>query len=185
LAANDISGVLRISGRVAISPTDFSGSFPFGGTEIGSVGSVVSVPGNFSAVIEGEEFGGHVLDTVISTRGYIVAFMLRTYDDDAWSTVFPFTEAGGVSGKTLVRVNPTTSRPGSLGSAQAVSLLFYPDNPLHHPALYFKKAIPEIDEAAELASDLRTEFQVPAIFRAIPPASGDTAQQGLFEDFTL
>lgn len=188
MAAPEVLEALRVPGQLIVGPTLTTGGIPFGGTRLGLVRNVVLRMKEGRVEITAEELGVEVVDYVLTGADYQIAFALRGWDADAWSTVFPNTTLGALGGQTGV-VAPGPVEPGRLGSSRAVKLLFAPDDTARHPAVYFPAAIPLAAETQEVALSKAkpSEYLIMAAFRATRDGhgTGRQAQIQLIEDLTL
>lgn len=184
MAVPNLAEIMRIPGTVIKAPSDLSAAYPYGGTVLGAISEVEAQEAFADVTVRDENFG-IVTEVLYSGSQLAIGFNLRGYDADAIGTVFPDTTLG-TSGKRIIGSDPTTYRAGSKGTARAVALLYAPDNPLNHPAVYFPAAIPRRRETSEIALDLRIEAVWPVLFLAVQPSGGgDPYQIGLIEELTL
>lgn len=185
MAVADVRNVQYIRGRLAKAPTDFTAAFPHGGTALGLFGKIelriVPIRGEVTA----EEYHGIPVEVIEGGERVVVGALLREYDADAISTLFPGTSTGTKTGKPVVARTFTTLR-GGLGSARSVALVFSPEDTEARPALYLPRAVPLLAEQASLSYSISREWGVPVMFLALPDgsASGRIYQIGLLEDLT-
>jgi len=174
--------IRHVPARVAINPTDLTASFPHGGTEIGTVRDIVLRTDVRHAQVVAEEFG-EVVEDVFVGSSVIAAMVIREFDSDAVSTLFPWAVTGSSSGEPVVRY-PTTSQAGDLRSGDAVTLIITPVDEARHPATILYSAVPMVDDAAELTYSLEREFAVAAMFQGLRDGSGRIYEIGRLEDLT-
>jgi len=176
MATRDPLKALRVPGRVCINPTDnppgSSVPFPFGGIELGLVRDVVLRRRERRFSNTAEEFGGEPAEELYLGETWDLLFALRGFDNDAIQTLFPNTTAHALSGQRGIVHPGSNRREGSAWStASAVRLLFAPDEPLSHPGVYFRSAIPLVAEELELPlsrnPDAGGELLIAVAFRAL------------------
>jgi len=184
MGASAVGKVIRVKCRLIKDPTDLSLAFPYGGTELGLTRRVVWRVQPIRGDITAEEYHGAVVETLQGAKNAIVTCVLSEYDPDAYSTLWEGVTTATASGHPLL-VHTMTTQRGELGSDRAVSILIVPQATEEHPALYFPRAIPLIDESADIAHQLPEEWGVPCVYRAIPDATGRVFIEGVLEDITL
>jgi len=192
MAIGSVTNFIKISGRIAHTPTDFLAAFPHGGTAMGEIreGGLAFNP-EFEA-LTAEEYGGTTVDFV--QRGPSASFgaVLREFDADALAAIFPNIATGAASGRPIVRgrvfdttTGSTPVQPGALASDRAVSLVVSPRATDEHPAIYIPNAIPLLDEAATMQINIGIEVGFAVLFHAIPNSDGRLYDIGLLEDLTV
>lgn len=169
MATPNLGGILRLRGRLVKNPTTLAGSFPFGGTPLGLTRNAIFRYGTKTTDVVAEEFGGKVIEKVFVTDMAVFAAVMRDYDVDMIKTIFPSVPIG-----SLVR-HVKTDR-GSLVSPRAFKLLFVPLAETAHPYILIYKALPALEETAELQLNAGVEIGVAAMFTAIP--DDDTTPPG-------
>ena len=184
MAAPDVTRAMRVKGRLCIDPTDFSTAWPHGGTGLGMVRDVAVRNGRMTEQITAEEFGVEVIDVIDLGESWVLAATLREWDADALAKVFPAGKAGATTTERVVEY-PKSYRAGTLLSSSTVKLLFTPDDQTIHPAVLFYRALPLVEETAELSFQLGLDLVVPVMFVAIRDASANMVQVGLLEDLTV
>lgn len=185
MASPDINAVLHVPGRLCVNPTSLATAWPHGGTGLGLVGDVVVKPGQASEHLHEESFGVETIDVLDLGEAWTLAATLRSFDSDAVAAVFPATVTGTTSGKTGVAYPGASYRAGTLRSSNSVSLLFTPDDPGRHDFVYFPRAVPLVDEAAELQRQIAKEQVVAVMFVAIRDSSNRVCLIQRKEDLTL
>lgn len=187
MAAPDVLKALRVPGRIAVAPTDLTTAWPHGGTGLGLVQAVTLKRAQAHVPIRAEDFGPvEVIDELYLGEAYELAFLLRGWDGDGWGQVFPNTFTGSTGGLVGLRY-PGSVYPGELRGGAAAKVLFTPDDPLRHPAVYFPQAIAVAGETEELYLHRKKELVLKAAFVATRDAAtaGRLAQVQLLEDLTL
>lgn len=188
MSTADLNQSLSAPGRLVINPTSLSGSFPYGGTQIGEVRDVrVVITGGWFDV-EAEEFGGAIVESVWSGENVALGCYLRQFDETAVATVFPNTKTGTTTKRVAVThymdaASPV--RPGHLLSSRGVKLLFVPFDVDRVRAVYFSRALPRTNESVALQRALGVREEIPALFLAIPNASGKVYQIDFIREITL
>jgi hypothetical protein len=184
MALANSGDVLRVGGRLCSGPTDLSAAFPHGGTALGMVSEVLFRPNLKRAEITAEEFGGEPVEVVVTSETCVFGCLLRGIDSDAWNLAFEDTTVGSGSGKPVVDY-PGSTRAGALGSSRSAKILWSPDDIQSDPAILLYKAIPILDETAELALSISQEMVVRVVFQGIRDGSGNVYQIGRLEDLTV
>jgi len=178
----------RFTAAICKSPTNLATAFPHGGDALGIIGDFVftSEPNNVS--VEAEEYGGVVCDYVRGGEKAVITGVLRTWDDDAISAIFPNTATGSGSNRQLIKSQVAGSgmtKPGKLASAGSFPLLISSDAPDHNPSLLLYNAIPLIDTQVRLSSSPAVEGGLAVAFHAAPDDEGKLYHMGLLEDMSL
>lgn len=187
MATANVNNILRVPGRLVKDPSALASAFPHGGTALGLTRDMEFRFGFKTSVVTGEEFGSSVVETIYAGEAVIFAAVLREFDNDALSAIFPNTTTGG-SGDEIIEYKPgdnTTNRPGTLLSTKAFKLLFSPRAVDAHPHILIYNAIPAVEEAAMLQASLGHEFGIAVAFHGTPDATGRTYQIGKRADLTL
>ena len=178
--------VLKIPGKLVKDPTDLAAAYPYGGTELGLYRSVVFNPGMSYRPILAEEHAMAAVEVLVGEMAPTVACTLRSYDDDAIAAIFPQQAAGGTSGHKVISWKATgTGRAGTRVSQSSMKLLFVPNAPIRHPAIYIPDAMPAIAEDASVALSSGSEWGVNIVFHCRPDATDRLALAGRIVDLTL
>jgi len=168
MAARSSIRTLRAPGRLVVNPTtEFAdGTFPYGGTEVGSVrGAVLRALGTNFAVFN--EVRGEISDILESNHRWTFSCFLRGWDADALELLFADGyELGDISGQATFAV-PGAQVPGASANNRAVVLAYIPDDKIHAPAVLLYKAIPDWSEAAEIAFQRGSELGIPLSFECL------------------
>lgn len=187
MATSDARNILRGGGRLVVSPTSVGGAFPHGGTELGEVRSIEFVPEVQTRQILRESIGGAVVDDIQLGERAVLVGILRSWDSDILSVLFPVSAAGG-SGRIINGHAKGTVRPGELiGPARSVKLLYVANAPTRDPSLVLYRALPRMDSAARIALSIPQGFGLPFAFEATPDstASAKIYQMARLSDITL
>lgn len=185
MATEKLQNLMFISGRLVHSPTDLTAAYPHGGTELGYAREITLIPSQVTTFIRGEEFGQTIVEAIEGGRSWVLGANLRGWDDDAIDTFFPGTALGTTTGRRYITETTTSPQPGALLSSRAIELLFVPDDTDNYPIILFRRALPLVEEAAELAFALRSEFTIPVMFIAIPDTDGKIIDIGWKQDITI
>lgn len=174
-----VDEILKMKGRLVKDPTNLANPFPHGGTELGLVRDIRYRPGIKTRRVRAEEFGRVVEGIIANAQGVIVA-VLRGWDVDAITAIYPFSAVGG-SGAPLVTTNPSSAnaadRAGRKVSDSAFTLVFAPTDEANHLFVIFDFALPMLEDTAELQFEIGTEFGLPVMFEASARASDGRAEQ--------
>lgn len=175
MAAADLNQCLAAPGLLCMNPTDLTAAFPHGGTALGEVYMARALFTSAYFDITAEEYGNRAVDSVYSGENIAFSCVLRQFDESAVAAVFPNTATGTTSQRVSVKgwedaASPV--RPGHLGSSRSVKLLFSPLDPDRCRALILYRALPRVGESLDLRFAFDARQEVPALFLAIPDASG-------------
>ena len=131
MATSNARNIRRFKGRLTWNPTDLTAAFPHGGTELGVVRDLVFRFGLETEEILAEEWGNVPTEYVHVGSSAFLAAILREFDNDAISTIFPDSATGAVSGDTRPRaaVNGSVTLGGTLLSTNSGLLVVSPDSP--------------------------------------------------------
>ena len=175
--------ILRVPGQLCINPTDLSIDFPHGGTAIGETKEKVITQSIGRVSIQAEELG-EVVEEIITDTKIVFACLIRGYDADAISTVFPNTVVGSITGERVIN-GPGTVRAGTRNSTRSVILCFSPEDLDNHPMGLFLRALPMLSETMELNLALQGDFEMGIVFNCIRDTNGRMYQIGLRDDLSL
>ena len=188
MSTGSVRDVLRVPGKLVINPTDITAAFPHGGTELGLTRDSEMRFGIKTELVHAEEWGNQPVESVYCGESAVFAAVLREWDNDALSNIFPNTGTGSVSGdKTILgRVDGVgVNRAGYLLSGKSFILLFSPKSVDRHPMVIIRKAIPMVEESSLLQLSLAEELGIAVVFQAIPDSSDRLYDVGKREDLTL
>jgi hypothetical protein len=178
--------LIRAPGRLSINPVAL-GAYPHGGLGLGPVKAISLKPGMRYKEIVAEEYAERV-EVIAGDVGWAMAAVLRSYDSDALTRLFPVT-AVGVSGAIVVRhpneLDANAARAGRLMSSAAITVVFTPDSPAHHPGAILHRAIPLVDEAAAMSLSLSSEWGLAVMFLPIRNVAGKSVSIGRVGDLAL
>lgn len=186
MASGTITRTIRNPGRLVVDPTSLSGSYPYGGTEVGlSTQATLSVLSDEPFRVWSEGLG-EVTDVLEPNKRFAFSCLLRGWDHDAIELLFPRNyAAGAVSPNHALYQEPGTRTPGQSASGRAVVLLFVPDDLLHGKAVLCYSAIPEWTSGAEFVFQRSGELLLPVVADCLRNSSGLTLEVGTFGDLTL
>lgn len=184
-SANSVK-IIRAPGRVVIGPTTSadSGSFPFGGTEIGRIGMFALASNGDNLTVEPEGLS-RVADVLEGSIRFSVSFQLRGWDDDAIELLFPDQFAEGDLTRHAVFAVPGVTKPGSSALARAQTILFVPDDPVNVPALIVYRGVPDWRRASDVALRRNQELAIPVAIEAVQDDSGRILAMGRIHDLEI
>lgn len=186
MASSDAQKIVGpVEGFLCIDPTDLTAAFPHGGTAIGTVRDEEFRPGPQERAIFAEEYGVNI---EVYHAGWDPVFLcvLRDYDDDAVSAIWPDVTTTGLSRPGLqARVSANDFRAGKRMSDLAVKLLFSPRALDAHKFIVLYKAIPIVQPDASILLNLGDEIGTGVMFRGIPDATGRLFQERFRADLDL
>lgn len=185
----DISALFKVPGRLCVNPASFSGTYPYGGTDLGLLREIRLRVQNFTEDVSEEGLGVKVVWGKLDMGElWHIAAIVRAPDQGQLHRLFGASKTGAVSGRTIV-VSPGASlspvvRVGAW--LPTVKLLFAP-NDVTQWHVYFPAATADLEEEAELALSLAKDFDAPAVYTAMPPAGGllESVQFGPIEDLVF
>jgi hypothetical protein len=171
--ASDVEGVLFNGGRLAINPTDLSGAWPYGGTELGVASFVRAFPRFLSQSYEREQDNGIQHVAYLGER-WRVGALLEQWNNDAAAAVFPNTRLA-----TGDRILTSPGQALSAGqSPTSVKLLIAPfDEWEDGQALILYDAVPLIEETAELNFSFIRTFRLAMLFEAQPTGDAEKTHE--------
>lgn len=180
-------------GKLYKNPSSLSTGVSGYGTELGLVKDVVVLPSRAYSKITAEEFGAEVVDYLDLGEAAVCTAVLRApSDDDVVSTIFAGVTQGAASGNKIrswpPHSNPSLAsdyRAGRLLTERAIVLLFVPTDADRHPAFILYKALPMLDEAAELNFSLATALEYGVVFAGVRDTTDRVFCQGKLEDLSL
>jgi hypothetical protein len=181
MASPNVRDILSVPGRLSYGPTNLTTAYPHGGTALGIVQEVYLKIDAPTMYVEAEEYGGEKVEGFITREGCALGFILRSWDRNALSILFPNTVVGATAGKRRV-ASPSTIRAGEPLSNRSVVLVFTPDDTDRHAMFLMRRALPAIETTTEVRLRLDEEFGIPAIFHGIRDTSGRLYEWGVPHD---
>lgn len=175
---------LKIPGRLSMNPTDLGAVYPHGGTPLGVCEEIVVRPEARYQFVTAEEYGGERVEGSVTYEGIVLAAVLKSYDLDMISKVFPNASAGSVSGKVALAA-PGSVRTGARLSDRSCVLCFTPDDEDRHPMLIVRRAIPAVEESAQLTLRIDESWALGVVFYGIRDSSSRLYSYGLRRDLSL
>lgn len=180
----------HLSGRLCHTPTDFSSgtSFPYGGTNIGEFRDGVFAINSQHSMIDAEEFCGRRVDYVRRGDSAALVAVLREFDSDALSMIYPNVTTTTDSGRPRVEsrnFGGSGNLPGSRVSSESKVLLFCPQSPNNVPAIILYNAIPVPEETGEIPLTIGSEAGFPVAFEGTHNSNGWVYQMALLSDMQL
>ena len=184
MTAPNLAALLRVPGRLIVSPTDFLAASPYGGTILGMVRGVEVRMDIRSNLVTAEEWGGVTTEVVYAGETVVLAAILREWDSDAVASVFPYAASGAATGR---RVASQTVDAGTRAGTRrtAAGIVFAPLAADAHPWVYFPAAIPLLDQSVRFGLGLDQEAGFGAVWHAVPDDSGRVYQIGFRPDLTV
>lgn len=184
MAAGSAARVIRATGRLVADPTDLRTAYPHGGVEIGLTRMVVVQPLGSPLRVESEGLG-EATDVLDGPERYVLACLLRGWDDDAIRLCFSeHYEVGAISGHAVYSA-PGNAHPGGSALTRAHAFLFRPDDTIHVPAVMIYRGIPDWSDGAELAMQRGEELLLPMTIDCLRNDSGHILQIGRLADLSI
>ena len=190
MISKPLNNLLHSPGRLCTDPTDLSIAYPHGGTALGIIRSVAVEPGFHVYMIKAEEYASAVVEAVLLGESYVLSLIIRGIDDPTVKAMYPNTRVGAVTGHRVIESpdprSDTAFRAGRRLSDRAVTLFFSPDDQTEGRAVLMHKAMPMLEEAAELSLTTKDEYELAAVWHTIPIEAGKAPyQEGLIQDIML
>jgi hypothetical protein len=180
VSIQNVREILRVPGKLYANPTGFMLPADFG-TPLGIVHDVALRLEQSYQFVTAEEYGNQRVEGTQTTSGCALGFVLRGWDKDCIERIFPNTASGSFSGKRRV-VEPSTIRPGERLSNRSIVLLFAPDDRDRHPMFVMRRALPALEETAEIRLHMDEDFGLPVVFYAIRDANAKLFDWGMAHD---
>lgn len=183
MATANVRNVIRMPARLAINPTNLLGAFPHGGTALGLARDLVFNYGYRTDIATAEEYGGVVTRAFYAGERPYVAAVLREFDNDAISNIFPNSTVGTVSGNRYVTFTPNAgNRPGYDLTGKTYKLAICPISSKTHPFVIIYYAMPALAETAKLNASLNEEVGIGVVFWAGLNSGNQCYAHGRAED---
>lgn len=183
MAASSATQVVRVTGKLVINPTNLAAAFPYGGTELGAARKIALKTSYPQDDIRAEEFGGELVEAIeLGPDDVSIAALLRQWDADVISTIFPATLAPGDGTKTIDI--PGSFRAGGLASSRSVKLLFAAIDSTK-PSVIIYRALPMLDPSGVLELSIFSEAALLVKFRGVRDASGRIARMNKIGNLAL
>lgn len=185
MTAPNPANLLRVPGRLSHSPSSL-GTYPHGGTALG-LASVTFRPRESVFVQTAVEWGGIPVELIDQGPAWTLDAMMREWDADSLAALFPCYAAGRSGGPILkYTADSTVHRAGrKVGTTLGKVVVFTPDSPAEHPWLILRRAVPAIQETAEMAMRANTTVTLPVRWYATPDGNRDVFDWGQLRDLTL
>lgn len=184
MAVGRADEVIHAPGQLCINPTDLTIPFPHGGTAIGEVAEIIYSVEELRHVIPAEEFGSEPVEVIEGGKIVTLSCFLRGFDVDAMQTAFQ-DAAQSVKTKKATIEFPGATPAGHLMSDDSVVLLFSPRSTEDVPAVILYRALPHLQETADMRFSFDQELGMPVIFQGVRDASSRVSSMKLLEDITL
>ena len=179
MATANVRNILRSPGSLCINPTDLTTAFPHGGTAIGVVRDLAFVFNMKTSETTGEEWGGVATRVFYDGEKPFIAAVLREFDDDAISNIFPNTAEGTVSQTRQINmVANSGNRAGFDLTGQSFILVFSPDDVDRKNFILLHRAVPAVEETSRLNLKLSEEVGLGVVFWATPDADNEVYRIG-------
>lgn len=142
MAAEDLTALLSVPGRLALGPTDLTTDYPYGGTALGLVRDVLASVVTSPVLLTAEEWGGEPFDVIEDGESWAISFAVRADDSAALALAFLEVGTGGTTGLPAVDLPAPNRRSGRLRAQDGQVFLFAPLDTARHRALLFRRAVP-------------------------------------------
>jgi hypothetical protein len=178
----------HMSGRLCHTPTNLSAEFPHGGTDMGEFKDGVFAANPSYESIDAEEYAQSRVDFVRRSDAAALVCVLREFDPDSLSAIFPNITTGLDSGNPRIEsrnFGGSGTLPGARVSAVNKIILFSPDAPNRTPAVILYNALPMLQEASEIQLSIGAEAGFPVAFQGTHNSNGWIYQHVLLSDMQL
>lgn len=186
MGASNPAKAYPIPGRLLANPSiePASGTFPFGGRELGSFSEfALRWLGEPYPVID-ETTG--LIDTILEpAAGWTVGFLLNGSDDDARELLFPRQAEAGTRTRHARFDSPGAGTAGETAENRALRLLFVPHATEHHDALLLYAGVAFLADGGEIKFSPRERQSVPVAVHAMPDSSGRLLRWSRLRDVRL
>lgn len=155
-----------------------AGADVWGGVVLGNVESAEVAVEEVRTPLHQEWQGRRPVESIYMGEVVYLAALLTGWDADAVATVYP----GQVTQPTTIG-HPSLvggRQPGRLGSQDAVSLLFAPEDLRRHPLVLLPRAVPRVDDSRSLQLQLGEAAFLAARFDALPQSDGTVTWRAFF-----
>lgn len=178
MSTRNVARVLRGQGRLSIGWTDsdFTGTFPYGGTALGWSMDVMCRVHAGEFPILAAEWGGVPVEVLKGGEWWSMACIFRAWDPDAIETTFPNTRTGAKTADPVVQLSHAPSggtRAGQRLSTRAVKLVFTPDDLYRVPAWCAYRAVPVFQRDVDLVWDRARELAPLVTFLGMPDTTAE------------
>lgn len=186
MAASSAARIIRAPGRLVVTPTTAfaSGTYPYGGTEIGMARMCQLTPLGTPYRVEAEGLG-EVNDILEPNIRWVFTCFLRGWDDDAVLKFLAPGHSAGSDSQHAVYSVPGSLVPGKSALSRGLKIAYIPDDPVHVPGLLLYRAVPDWIDGAEIAFQRGSELGIPLVFECVRDASNRTLAMGRITDLPL
>lgn len=186
MASSNPAGAHQVPGRLIANPTQepSSGSFPYGGRELGSFHGFALRSLGVPFVVEDEVAGAPDCVLEPSTH-WTCGVVLNGADDDALEILLPGHAEPGTRTRRARFDAPGRRRPGESAENRLVRLLFVPDAVTHHRGLMVYAAAAFLAEGAELRFGIGERQNVPLALHCMLDASNRSIRWARLRDIRL
>lgn len=164
--AVDADEILGQPAFLAWGCDDLSAAFPHGGTDLGASETGVRLHAKVGRlVLKAEESGERILDVLYTETELMLTVVLHQWNDTNLALAFPggLTAAGATTSEKVIQF-PGTEKAGARQSANADVLVASPIDLTNNKAILARRAIPMIQETAELNWRLRDPTKLALVF---------------------
>jgi len=165
------------SGRIIFVP----GRLSWNGTEIGTCRGIRFQPNPRWAHLFNPRLGT-IIDSVYTGESPVTISAIVRYPDTDAISAAAAKSAVGTAVHWLFRPGTGGTKPGTMGSSKAGTLLFTPKASANHPAVKLYNAIPQIADDAELRMSMEEEYGLGLKFTGTPDSNFRVYEAGLLSD---
>jgi len=185
VASPNPAGAHAIPGRLVCNPTQepATGTFPFGGTELGTFDAFALLPAGVPFVIEDEASGAP--DEVLEPNDrWALGFELQGADSDALELLFR-NNAEAASRTRHARFDaPGAALPGKTAGNRSVRLLLVPNAEAHRGLLVYA-GVAFLADGGRIAFSRRERHTVPVAVVCLPDSTARIVRWARLRDLRL
>ncbi len=154
-----------------------TGQLEFDGTILGLTRDARFLPNIRTRDIHAEEWGNQTVETIYAGESSVLLAVLMSWDADMVGLVFP----QGTIGSSTVNVNVRSGsrRPGAVLSVLKGGELRFVPRETSDPGVVIYRAVPMLQEAAELTMAVGETLGMGVVFRATPDSRSRTYDVGV------
>lgn len=183
MATADPADIIRVPGRLVLTPTDLTLPFPHGGTPLGITRDQELRPVVRYHREKAEEWKA-TSRVLYCGADAVFAAIMRTPDAAGMALAWPETTTGAASATPVIA--PDVNATSRAGRALSGSLILFSPIALEtHPAVLLFNAVPMIDEAAKLQFSLKAEYGPAVMWACLPGSDGKPYAIGMIGDLVL
>jgi len=178
--------ILRAPGRLVVGPSEafLTGTFPYGGVQVGRVKDVSLRAVGSPYIVECEGLGGEIQEILERPSRWVLSMFLRGWDGDGIEALLGLGHKVGANTQHATWSAPDVTS-GTRASVRSVVLAYVPDDPVGVPGLVAWAAVPHWTDGAEIAYQRGAEFGIPLSCDLMRDSSSRIVTIGKLADIEL